>query len=413
MGGHGAPRHSSRHRCATLGCNVRWTGLSLLTVVVVACSSDDAAGPPSSPKPDASKPDASGFDAGVADSGSCWAGTSPCFGECVDLSSDPKHCGGCGVPCALSEVCGNGVCSSTCPSGTTNCDGACADLSKSTTHCGTCGNACTEGLCQGGKCGCADGVKNGDETDVDCGGSCAPCGAMKACSLESDCSGTLSCVGQVCWQAPPMDADLVGYWRLEGAAGDASAQNNHGTVYGSPFAAGKVGQAVEISNGNCIAIPDSNSLDATGATTLTIMAWVRFDGGCAGDRGIIFNKENSYEVGVSCSGASQFQEAINTSSTPWGWEGTGVVTAGAWTHTAVTWDGATVRHYLDGAEVYSRALSGSLVNRSTGVGIGCRGVPGDASTAGTSFWTGAIDELAMYTRALSVAELSAYVAATK
>ncbi len=392
---------------------MRWTSLSLLTVVVVACSSDDDAGPPGSPKPDASKPDASAIDAAAADSGSCWAGTSPCFGECVDLSNDPKHCGGCGVPCAPSEVCGNGVCSSTCPPGTTNCDGACADLSQSTTHCGTCGNACVAGICDSGKCGCADGAKTGDETDVDCGGSCAPCGAMKACALKSDCSSSLSCIENVCWPAPPIDADLVGYWRLEGGAKDTSTQNNDGTVYGSTFAAGKVGQAVEISNGNCVAIPDSNSLDAAAATTLTIMAWVRFDGGCSGDRGIIFNKEYAYEVGVTCAGTSQFQEAINTSTTPWGWEGTGKMPVAQWVHAAVTWDGTTVRHYLDGVGGYTRTLSGALVNRSTGVGIGCRGVPGDASTAGTSFWVGAIDELAMYKRALSAAELSAYVAATK
>lgn len=36
---------------------------------------------------------------------------------------------------------------------------------------------------------CSDGDLNGDETDVDCGGSCSPCDDGKTCSEPSDCSG--------------------------------------------------------------------------------------------------------------------------------------------------------------------------------------------------------------------------------
>jgi hypothetical protein len=39
---------------------------------------------------------------------------------------------------------------------------------------------------------CTDKRKNGDETDVDCGGSCAPCGANKSCRGDADCSATAS-----------------------------------------------------------------------------------------------------------------------------------------------------------------------------------------------------------------------------
>jgi hypothetical protein len=33
-----------------------------------------------------------------------------CGGECVDVRSDPWHCGGCGITCAADEVCVEGVC---------------------------------------------------------------------------------------------------------------------------------------------------------------------------------------------------------------------------------------------------------------------------------------------------------------
>lgn len=53
---------------------------------------------------------------------------------------------------------------------------------------GDCG---ANALCQDGKCvptTCTDGTKDGAETDVDCGGPCAPCGADKACSFSFDCA---------------------------------------------------------------------------------------------------------------------------------------------------------------------------------------------------------------------------------
>jgi hypothetical protein len=39
---------------------------------------------------------------------------------------------------------------------------------------------------------CDDQLQDGDETDVDCGGSCAPCGPNKACVADADCAQSAS-----------------------------------------------------------------------------------------------------------------------------------------------------------------------------------------------------------------------------
>ncbi len=44
---------------------------------------------------------------------------------------------------------------------------------------------------------CADGVLNGDETDVDCGGTCAPCANTDDCLVASDCASGF-CNANVC-----------------------------------------------------------------------------------------------------------------------------------------------------------------------------------------------------------------------
>jgi hypothetical protein len=43
---------------------------------------------------------------------------------------------------------------------------------------------------------CANGLRDGDETDVDCGGSCAPCLAGQACAAPKDCSSQVCNAGR-------------------------------------------------------------------------------------------------------------------------------------------------------------------------------------------------------------------------
>lgn len=44
---------------------------------------------------------------------------------------------------------------------------------------------------------CEDGVKNGDETDTDCGGSCPRCANNQQCQNREDCASAL-CANNVC-----------------------------------------------------------------------------------------------------------------------------------------------------------------------------------------------------------------------
>src|SRR3989442_1281063 len=51
---------------------------------------------------------------------------------------------------------------------------------------------------------CRDGVRDGDETDVDCGGACAPCATGQMCNLAADCQSTACTGGQcVAWRPIP------------------------------------------------------------------------------------------------------------------------------------------------------------------------------------------------------------------
>lgn len=153
----------------------------------------------------------------------CVVSLDACGAACVELSSDPMHCGACDNACAA--LCAMGRCVDRCPAGTTECDGACADLSSSAAHCGACDRPCAPGeACTEGACSCAEGYER-------CGGACvdlasdeAHCGACdRPCSEGASCvdgactcpAGTTSCGGEC--------VELASDPRHCGACGNACA----------------------------------------------------------------------------------------------------------------------------------------------------------------------------------------------
>jgi hypothetical protein len=84
-----------------------------------------------------------------------------------------------GKPSRCTPDCAGKVC------GSDGCDGSCAPGCNDATL--TCN---VEGQCVPRSC--ADGVRNDDETGVDCGGSCPPCPGQ-ACLSAADCQPPATC----------------------------------------------------------------------------------------------------------------------------------------------------------------------------------------------------------------------------
>ena len=86
----------------------------------------------------------------------CSAPSKTCAGVCLDVSSDPDHCGDCATKCAASEVCSKGACSGSCTAPLIACNRACVDAQSDPAHCGACDVACrADETCSLGGCASA------------------------------------------------------------------------------------------------------------------------------------------------------------------------------------------------------------------------------------------------------------------
>jgi len=123
-----------------------------------------------------------------------------CGGSCAAPCADGLRCEGI-EDCAVSSVCWELFCRpETCFDAggeplVSQCGGTCPRCPDGE-PCAT-ADDCQSGVCAGDVCAaptCSDGLRNGDETGVDCGGSCAPCpeviafttGGESTCALLAD-----------------------------------------------------------------------------------------------------------------------------------------------------------------------------------------------------------------------------------
>lgn len=167
------------------------------------------------------------------DSGDCESTACHYVGVCVvpacadgiyDFAEVYLDCGGlaCGKTCGLGAPCGSmsdcfmgdcfppGKCAldPSCNDGLENgsetdldCGGACGPTCRMGQVCAA-GGDCTSGSCTANLCddppSCSDGLRGGAETDVDCSGPCRLCEQFEACVFHGDCVATLVCSGFQC-----------------------------------------------------------------------------------------------------------------------------------------------------------------------------------------------------------------------
>src|SRR5215208_3923064 len=200
--------------------------------------------------------------------------------------------------------------------------------------------------------------------------------------------------------APGARADstgLVAAYGFEEASGtsavDSAAGLNPGTISGATrSASGRFGRALSFDGVNDrVNVADSNSLDLS--TGMTLEAWVQPD---SGNWRTAIMKERPggisyglYESTDTNRPSVEIQQELR---------GPAALPGGVWSHLSTSYDGATLRLYVNGTQVASRAVTGALTISSGALRIGGNAIWGE-------YFSGLIDEVRIYNRALTAGEL--------
>jgi hypothetical protein len=190
--------------------------------------------------------------------------------------------------------------------------------------------------------------------------------------------------------------------------GDASGSGNVGTISGAVWnPAGRFGGALSFDGvDDWATVPDSNSLDVTSA--LTLEAWV--NPSQVRDWTTVMMKE---QVGNLAYGLYANSD-LSLGNRPSGHvftlndnnlRGGSTLPVNAWTHLALTYNGSTVRLYINGAEAGAIPSTGNAVVTSAApLHIGGNSIWGE-------WFSGLIDEVRIYNRALTQTEIAADMSA--
>jgi hypothetical protein len=209
------------------------------------------------------------------------------------------------------------------------------------------------------------------------------------------------------------DSNYLGVWHLPKAGGltakDSTADGNNGTITGASGIQGVIdGGASFNGSGQFIDVGNGSSLQITG-TSLTIEAWIKTSESNPAPWERILAKETpgntdpflAYGL-IRHSGTNLLNLGIAT-----GGAGTGVgldshssLTMGAWTHVVGSYDGSTLRIFMNGVLDNQTAATGNITSTNQDVVLG-------ADTASNiEYFNGSMDEV----RLSNVARSSGWVA---
>jgi hypothetical protein len=180
---------------------------------------------------------------------------------------------------------------------------------------------------------------------------------------------------------------------------DSSASGNNGAlVNGAAWSAsGHSGAALSFSANGWVTIADAASLDLT--SSMTLEAWVRPTSG-TGWRTVLLKEAGSLlSYGLySANNASRPGVWTQTAGADYFLLGTGAVATNAWTHLAVTYGGSTLRFFVNGVQVSSKASVAAISTSTGSLKIGGNAIWGE-------YFRGLIDDVRIYNRALSITEI--------
>lgn len=194
---------------------------------------------------------------------------------------------------------------------------------------------------------------------------------------------------------------LIANWIMDEGRGtvlrDASDNNNNATIMDNPsWLTGVSGQALQFNGNQYATVPNNASLNITKAITLA--AWIKPEKRATQYilKKAIIGSTDGYEISLSTDGLVFFRLNQASSGNTYRLNSTGSypTDGSTWMHIAVTYDGSTIKIFLNGIENNAKTVETPVeINVNTlALAIG-------AQSDGTTKFRGAIDDARIYNTA--------------
>lgn len=222
----------------------------------------------------------------------------------------------------------------------------------------------------------------------------------------------------------------VGWWKFDEGTGttavDSSGGGHNGTLTGSPtWSTGRIGSYAITFNGTTqsVAVSGSGTLANLYSSGMTVVAWINPVNGGGGAGGRIVDKDNNDQGWFfSMDGATtvKFTSDQFSGTSPSRSSATPAIVANTWQHVAATWDGsmngsgtngAGIHIYINGVE----STDGTVANGGGGAAYDDSTTPltiGNRPTDNARGFNGSVDDVRVYNRVLSAAEIQALADST-
>jgi len=216
----------------------------------------------------------------------------------------------------------------------------------------------------------------------------------------------------------PSDANLVAHYRLDGNTNDSSGNGYHGDPNGFPtYVPGVDGQAIHLDGiQDYVAIQDFNYV-STGLEEVSVCAWMRTQN--AGSQVIAsFDRNQFWRLGINqeIAEAGQVGWHVMSSEGQMDYGGASRVDDGQWHHVAGVFDNGILTIYVDGNReemAVGGPTYGTNIVRFGYIGVGSESTEFDGTKGPFEYFDGDLDDVRMYSRALSQAEVASLAGKTK
>src|SRR6185437_12272294 len=179
---------------------------------------------------------------------------------------------------------------------------------------------------------------------------------------------------------------------------DASGNGNTGTITNATWAAtGKFGKALQF-NGTSARVNVPNAASLQLSTGMTLEAWVNPSAVSSAWRDVIYKGNDNYYLEATSTNASRPDAGMIAGGSYADAVGTSALAANTWSYLTETYDGSTLRLYVNGTQVASVAHTGAIASSTNALQIG-----GD--TIYSQYFAGLIDEVRIYNVALTAAQI--------